>query len=102
MPKYIVSTLPESDVNMIADSMRRAGANVSGVSATSNSKRTSGRILLECSEELAIRLQTTEGVKYFEEEILQRIRRLNQNQEEMRVSEGIDLEQAIEKALKNN
>jgi len=70
MPKYVISTLPESDVNKVADLMRKAGANIIGVSAIPNSKRTSGRIILECPAELAERLQKIDGVKYFEEKIL--------------------------------
>ncbi len=69
MPRYVVSTLPEADVNMVADAMRQVGANITGINPTPGSMRTSGRFILECSEELATRLEKTEGVKYFEEEI---------------------------------
>ena len=69
MPKYVVGTLLEMDVFKVADLMRRLGASILGLNTITDSRRTSGRISLECTEELAERLKKIDGVKYFEEAI---------------------------------
>mgnify|MGYP001580391694 CR=1 FL=1 len=70
MPRYVVSILPGYDAQSVVDAMRRAGADVRGVFLTPTSKRTSGRLMIECIEELAVRLREIEGVQYFEKEVL--------------------------------
>jgi hypothetical protein len=74
MPRYVIATLIEADVHQVADAMRSAGANIIGPVKILNYKKSSvssgssGRFMIECSEELATQLQKLEGVKYFEEE----------------------------------
>lgn len=70
MPRYLVSILPEFDVNTVAEAMRQTGAKIIKVNLTPDNKRASGKFYIECSEELATQLQKTKGVKNFEEEIL--------------------------------
>ena len=75
MPRFVATVAKGFAPNIVAEAIKQvdpAGIVVVAVHRNMNSYRTSGLILIECSEEIAAKIEERkiEGVKYFAKEII--------------------------------
>lgn len=65
--RYCVVCTPNSDRNVVAGLIRALGAKVIGINPP---EIKTGRMTVECTEEISKKIESTEGVKFIEPEVI--------------------------------
>ena len=67
MPRFAIVVQPNSDFNEVLENIKKVSNKITILGSRPNkTNRTSGRMIIECPEELAEKIRIVSGIRYFE------------------------------------